>query len=273
MADAPAKKSSGKGLKKKLGPLPYWGWALVGAGTFLGYRYLKDRSAANAALAASGLTGGTTIPDDTGTTTATTTGAGSFVSQAAWEQAMLTFLTSSSGLDPADALNAVTSWLNGNCVTQAGYNAISAAIVSTSVGLPPGYTNIPTLSVCANPGGGGGTTTTTTTAPTAPPAALPWINAQLYPIKLLFGQYSSGDYTKIGTVVNGQYQGLNVAGGAPVYAGLFGGLEQDFDLATLPSGTSIYVPTSLLNYTYANGSPTPTTAPAPAGQSQEKVGA
>jgi len=73
------------------------------------------------------------------------------------------------GLDANGALNAITAWLNGNCVTQAGYNALQAVI--TSDGLPPGFTGsqVPSLSVCAS------TTTTTTPPPstTPPPATTP----------------------------------------------------------------------------------------------------
>ena len=42
--------------------------------------------------------------------------------------------------------------------------------------------------------------------------------------------------------------GHQVSGGAPVYANLFGGFKQDFDMCTLPIGTGIYIPTSLLGY-------------------------
>lgn len=243
---AEAKKSQGKGLKKKLGPLPYWGWAAVGAGTFVVYRYLRARSAANAANAASGLTGGTLIPGGTVQTANPSNGlAGSFSSVGAWTQAMLEYLTGN-GLSPADAVNATTSWLNGNCVSQAAYNALSQGLVSSSVGLPPGYTSLPTLSVCPaaqqSLTTGGGSTTPVS------PITLPSLNAQSFPLKVLFGQYNPADYTQVGTVQNGVYQGANVGGGAPVYANVFGGFVQDFNMATLPNGTGIYVPTNLLEY-------------------------
>lgn len=143
-----AEKSTGKGLKKKLGPLPYWGWLLAGAGGYLGYRYLRARSAASSALAASGTTGGTTIPQGAVQVGSPSSGlAGTFSSATQWEQAMLTFLTGN-GLSAPDALNGVNNWLNGNCVSQAVYTALSQGIVSSSVGLPPGYTSLPTLSIC-----------------------------------------------------------------------------------------------------------------------------
>lgn len=148
-----AKKKGGNPLTRRLGPLPIWGWAAAGGGGFILYRFVRARRATGAAIAATGTTGGGatgTIPiGGTGVTSPIGTAAGTFASVAAWEQAMLTFLTGN-GLSPGDAFSAVTSFLNGNCVSQAAYNAISQALVSSSVGLPPGFsaTSTPTLSVC-----------------------------------------------------------------------------------------------------------------------------
>ena len=154
-----ATKTSGTGLKKKAGPLPIWGWFGVAAGTYLLYRWYSARQAANAATAASGTTGGTLIPNDIGLPAASSTGAGTFTSMAAWQQAFLTFLTGN-GLSPGDALNAVSAYTQGNCVSQSAYNALAAGLSSSSVGLPPGFTAPPTLSVCPS-------STTTTAAPSA----------------------------------------------------------------------------------------------------------
>jgi hypothetical protein len=161
--------SSGKGLKKKLGPLPLWGWGASAVGVFLVYRYLKARNAA-AAAAASGLSGGSLPPNaignpPPGSPGSAASGAGTFSSIAAWEQAGLTFLVAG-GLSPGQAFNSLNNWLQGNCVSQAAYNALSAMIVSSSVGLPPGYSNIPTLTVCP-------ATAQTPTPPPAPPPPPP----------------------------------------------------------------------------------------------------
>lgn len=259
MAEAKKSSSGGKGLKKKLGPLPYWGWAAVGAGTFLVYRYLRARSAAGAANAASGITGGNLPPNVIGNTAnpSPTTGP-SFATTAAWTEAAITFLTAG-GMNPADALNSITSWLNGNCVTKAAYNGLGAAINNSSIGLPPGYSSVPPLTICSTPSAtsGGGTSTP------PPSVTLPTLNAQSFPLKVLFGQYSPSDYTKIGTVNNGVYQGASVGGGAPVYANVFGGFVQDFNFATLPNGTDIYVPTNLLDYVSGH-TPAGATVPAAA---------
>jgi hypothetical protein len=172
------KKAAGSGLKKKLGPLPYWGWAAVGGATYLIYRYIKARNAAAAAAAASGITGGNLPASVIGNpltpagTTPTTTGAGNFASTAAWVQAALTYLTSN-GLDAADAYNGITSWLNGSCVSEKAYNGIAAALDSSTVGLPPGYSVPPTLYVCpsvaqAPASGGAPPASTPPPAPSAP---------------------------------------------------------------------------------------------------------
>lgn len=246
-----SKKSGGTGLKKKLGPLPLWGWMVAGGVGFIGYRFLRARSAATSAVAATGTTGGGatgTIPiGGSGAGGATGVGAaGTFASTAAWTQAALGFLTGN-GLSPGDAYSAVTSFLNGNCVSQAAYNALAAMLDSTTVGLPPGLgTAPPALQVCPSPAQT--PTPSNPTPPTQTTTQLPPINAQLFPLKVLFGQYGPNDYTQVGTVTNGVYQGKGVTGGAPVYANVFGGFVQDFDMASLPNGTGIYVPTALLPY-------------------------
>jgi hypothetical protein len=238
-------KPKGKGISKRVGPLPYWGWAAVGAGTFVLYRYLRARSSANAALVASGTTGGTTIPGDLAAAGgAVATGAGSFASQGAWEQAMLTYLTGN-GISPTAAYAGLTSWLDGNCVSSTLYNGISAALTSSSVGLPPGFSNPPVLSVCP--------TSPNPPPPPPPPGkvdpySLPHIDSRSWPQILRFGQYGAGEFTKIGVVNNGVYTGKNVTGGVPVFAGGFGGFFQGFITSKLPNGTGIYIPTQYLPY-------------------------
>ena len=256
-----AEKSAGKGISKKLGPLPYWGWGLAAVGGYLGYRYLKAREAADAATVASGTTGGTTIPTGTVQTSGSTTGlAGTFTSLAAWEQAALTYLTGN-GVDPGDALNGVSSWLNGNCVSQTIYNQLSGALTSSSVGLPPGFSTVPTLSVCPstsqNPTSGG-STPPSTPSPSAPSGGgtitqtLAQIDAAAWPAVVKYGQDANAatDFTAIGTVTNGVFSGTNVTHGAPVYAGVDGGYAQDFNESTLPNGTILYAPTTLVQQGY-----------------------
>lgn len=155
MPDKPA----GKGLKKKIGPLPLWGWGAAGMGTFVVYRWWKGRQAVNAAGVSTALTGGTSIPPGGTVVTSapTTTGSGAstgsgFTSYAQWLSAAIAQLTGQ-GVNGADALNGIQSWLNGSCVSQNIYNDIAGLITNPNVGLPPGWgTSIPTLSVCASSG-------------------------------------------------------------------------------------------------------------------------
>lgn len=231
-------------LTKKLGPQPRWAWAVEGfASLYLVAWYRRRKAAASTGLStvtATPLTGGDTIPTDVGGSL--TTGP-TYSSLASWVAAAIGQITGP-GYNASQAYNDLTAWMNGSCVSAAGYTAIGNFIDTN--GLPPGYsTSLPTLSVCQS-ASTGTTTTTTTSTPVTP--TLPSINAQTYPLKVLFGQYNPGDYTKIGTVTNGVYSGYQVSGGAPVYAGAYGGFAQDFNMSTLPNGTDIYVPTSLLAY-------------------------
>ena len=129
-------------LTRKYGPLPAWQWAALGAVGYFGYRWWKNRQSANAALA--GPAAGGTIPG------ASVQSSGSPLPStlAQWQQDALAF-----GQDPISTLNAVTNWLAGNCVDPAGYGGLTAAI--GSLGLPPGFTNYPVLTVCpgSTPGG------------------------------------------------------------------------------------------------------------------------
>jgi hypothetical protein len=228
-------------LTKKLGPQPRWVWGAELVGAFVLYRYIKARRAASSGLTtitATPLTGGSTIPTDVGGPTQT---GPTFSSLAQWEQAALGSMPGV-GYSPTQALNDLGAWLNGSCVSAAGYTAIGNAIATQ--GLPPGFsTALPTLSVCS------------ASSPAAPPpapqqqtATLPPLDASTFPNTVLFGQYTPGQYTQIGTVNNGVYSGKNVGGGAPVYAGVFGGFVQGFNMSTLPNGTGIFVPTELLPY-------------------------
>jgi hypothetical protein len=146
MADTP---------KKKTGLQPRTYVLIVGGsiGVYLIYRYLSDRSAAAAQTATSG---GTTIPTDTTTGTSTAAPA----SLAAWIQTVLGGANYTSKYSNSNLYNDIQAWLNGNCVSAAGFTILGNAI--TTLGLPPGYASAPPLSVCP----GASTPTPTTPAPT-----------------------------------------------------------------------------------------------------------
>ena len=142
---------------------------LIGAGGIVAYLYLRSRSAASQAAAATGSSAGNTIP---AVVTSGVSGSSSPSTLAGWMQAALSSITTAN-YGPTSALNDLNAWLNGNCVSSAGYSAIGG-IVQT-LGLPPGYNTVPTLSVC--PGSttstGGGGTTTPVNQPTQGPPNLP----------------------------------------------------------------------------------------------------
>jgi hypothetical protein len=115
-------------------------------------------------------------------------------------------------------------------------------------------TLIPTGALSSTNGSTSGDTNPPGTAATPPPntsPGLPAVNAANYPQQVRYGQYGPSDYTRIGTVSGGQYTGQQVSGGVPVYAGLFGGFQQGFNMATLPSGTDLYIPSQFTAYEHA----------------------
>jgi hypothetical protein len=245
---AASSKGTGKGLSKKVGPLPVWGWGAAGVSSLLIVRYLRARSSANASVAANGTTGDTLTPSEesalaalegAGTTSSATSSFPNFSSTAQWFEAGLEFLTGN-GVDAGDAYNGLNAYLNGNCVSQAAYTAISQMLASTSVGLPPGFSAPPTLSVCASP-----VATSTNPSPAAStPAAsiLQEIDASAWPQIVKFGTDANAgtDFVPIGVVNNGVYSGKAAKSGAPVWAGVLGGYAQGTNFATLPNGTVIY---------------------------------
>lgn len=266
MAEAPKKKSGGgNALTKKAGPLPRWGWVAVGGGVYLVYRFVKARETAASSTAASGTTGGTLIPNDIGlpSTTSAAGGAGTFGSIASWTQAALDF-GSTNGLDAGDALNQIQAYLNGNCVSQAGYNFLSAAFANESIGLPPAAFNsasLPTLSVCpaaqqtptpsdpAPVAAGGGAVAAVT-------QALAQIDAAAWPqvVSAATDGNIASDFTQIGTWTGaGGYSGSSVLGGAPVYAFVNGAWRQGFSPSSLPAGTPIAIPSVLNAQGYSTG--------------------
>jgi hypothetical protein len=94
--------------------------------------------------------------------------------------------------------------------------------------------------------GPGPTTNPGTQAP-AVNAPVSGINWQDFAKTVTFQQLQGepGAYTPIGYYggPNGtDFVGANVTGGAPVYAGIFGGLAQGFNPTSLPEGTELYIP-------------------------------
>lgn len=179
MAEAKAK--TGTGIGKKVGPLPVWGYGAVGVGAFLVFRLLRSRKSGGGSTTIP-LSGGIGIPG--GQAAGNVSGLPVFSSFSSWEQAAIAAMAGGQ-LDPATALNGLTSWINGQCVTQNQYTGISSII--ETVGLPPGFSSVPTLSVCApanstsGGGAGAGNPGTSTSAPstTANPGGPPNLGQSL----------------------------------------------------------------------------------------------
>lgn len=258
-------------LDQKLGPLSRKAWIGVAGATVVVFYLWRRHEASVAAGTTTALSGGDTIPGDSSTDGSVTSTANTFSTIGAWETAAIAAMTSP-GYTDAQALNDLTSWLSGQCVTSAGYTAISSIIGNPSVGLPPGYNSLPAISVCPQ--------ATAPTPPAAPPVAPPappaapppsnfWadvtgstdsalamLNYQSFQKQFNFGSYTFSpggpgtQFTQVGTISNGQYVGANILNGAPAYAEAFGALTQDFNPKSLPEGTGVYVPTYLVNEGY-----------------------
>lgn len=155
-------------LTKKLGPQPRWAWVAEGLAAFLLYRFYKARRASSGltSLTATPLTGGSTIPAGQ-SSGSSASGTPAYSTLSAWITAALAEVATTPGYSNTAALNDLTSWLNGSCVSAAGFTAIGNAIMS--IGLPPGFSTPPTLSVC--PSSGSSNSGQTPTNPPPPPAA------------------------------------------------------------------------------------------------------
>ena len=128
--------------KKKLGPLTSAQWAGVAGGVLAIFWYLRRRSTATASSAANALQGGSTIPAGMiPAPTGSTGGPGSFTDYGSWQTAFLEAMGSSGAFGKqagpsARAVDGLSRWVNGSCVSANQFIAISSAI--SSVGLPPG---------------------------------------------------------------------------------------------------------------------------------------
>lgn len=143
-------------LQRRFGPLSFLGWVGVLSGVGVVY-YLYTRYAADKAAAATTAATTTSSPiSSTGATSGsgTTSLAGTFADTQSWLAAAVSAMVAG-GLDGADAYNTGQSFINGACVSTAGYQALSS--IMASIGAPPGVSS--TLSVCAD------TPSTTTTTP------------------------------------------------------------------------------------------------------------
>lgn len=151
--------------EKPKGKLKPWQYAAALGGAVVVYVVYKRMKNTSAAAADSGTTDANTLPGANTTTTGTTSTTTLPATLADWEQAVLSAATGPN-YSPSAALNDITSWLSGQCVSSQGFSALGSAV--ETLGLPPGYnTGVSPLTVCPD------TTvpaTTTSVASTAAPA-------------------------------------------------------------------------------------------------------
>lgn len=112
---------------------------------FFLYRWYTSSVAAGASAAATGTSDGQTTPGDTTVNGAMSTSTPTDL--AGWIQTAIGAMTSGS-YSTADALNDLTAWQNGSCVSSAGAKAIGNVV--TTLGLPTGTTIPNQITVCAN---------------------------------------------------------------------------------------------------------------------------
>jgi LysM repeat protein len=151
-------------LKGKLGPLPVWGWGLIGGVVIGGYMYYRKRkaAAATANTNAGSQYSGTNDSSNGGSAgeLATTQGnaaSGSNVTGtlAGWASQAVNWLIGQ-GSNPTDASNAISAYINGQTLTPAQETMVNNSL--TEFGAPP--SGVLPVNVA--------TTTTTSTPVTTP---------------------------------------------------------------------------------------------------------
>lgn len=160
-------------FNKKIGPLPAWGWGLIGGLVFGGWYYLHKRAQVAAA-------GNTPTADSLSPTSSsdggdagelgTTLGAAGLggsttgTTLAAWAANAVDWLIGQ-GTNPGDASNALSAYINGQTLTPAQETLVNEAL--TEFGAPPSGI-LPVLTGTTTPTTGTTTGGSTSTAPTAP---------------------------------------------------------------------------------------------------------
>lgn len=267
---AHAASAGGHGLAKKIGPLPIWAWAAVVLGSYLLFHYLKNRSAATSA-ATTGTVGGSNnapplglqvtpngqIVDPTTGNVIGTVGTGGTGNSGPNTTSVQGWLAAAQGalqglgLDNNTINGALNDYIAGTPLPQAEYNIVNEAI--KIVGSPPTTLGNPALAPPApntNPSPG-------PQSPVTNSSNLPSVNPDLFQQIYKFGQYSAGDFTQIGEVINGQYQGSQVSNGVPVFTNIFGGMAQGVNWGTLPSNNGqpygVYIPSQYVAYENPSG--------------------
>lgn len=133
-----------KGPAKKIGPLPVYGWAAVGGGTYLAYYLYKSHSsnvAAAQTAAANGTVGGVTPLLDPSYSTAASTSSVTTDPFQTWRTSVLSALQAN-GLSQSAAITALNDYLAGQAIPNANSANVLKNVLGT-IGLAPGYGYLP----------------------------------------------------------------------------------------------------------------------------------
>lgn len=151
--------NSGNFLTNRIGPLPMWGWLVVAVGSFVLYRYLKNRnsnSTAGVTLPTGTLldgSGATITPSSDTSGTGITTPSGLPETAAdQWIQYATSVLTQDLGYSQTQATEALQKYASGTPLSSTDYNTIEAAI--KIVGNPPNPLQLPTIAETGGPSTG-----------------------------------------------------------------------------------------------------------------------
>lgn len=140
---------------KRIAGQPAWAWGAELGGALLLWWWYRRRQAA---AAASSSVAGAPVTSSPISVASPSSGSSSPSTLAQWQTQALEWMVSTGGLDANQALNAISDFLSGNCVTSSGYSGLSGAL--GAIGLPPGITSYSPISVC----GGSPAATPATTA-------------------------------------------------------------------------------------------------------------
>jgi hypothetical protein len=148
---------------KRLAGQPAWAWGVeLGAAAllFLWFRRREQNAAALSSTAGAPVTSqplNVAPPSPSGA-------AGPPGTLSQWQAAAVQWMATNGQLNANEALNAVSDFLSGNCLSSTGYTGLSGAL--GAIGLPPGITSFSPITVCPS-----SPTTTPTPTPTPTPSS------------------------------------------------------------------------------------------------------
>lgn len=158
------------GIHRRVGPFSVGGWFGILGGlvvVYLGYRWYENRESSESTEAEEAALASAIPAGQSNASTATSTSSAPSTLSAWIADAMS--IAVGNGQSSTSAYNDIMSWLSGSTVSSAGYSNIGDAI--EELGLPPGYSTAPVLSITSTSTDSSGTSTSgsTTTGTTTTP--------------------------------------------------------------------------------------------------------